>query len=188
MVDIKKYLNQIIQYRLNDFIRGHLKEMLDLKLNDIQVNLDEWIQTKEIIFSLNKKDLLTKIESDLLNKEIQESECLKNVLVNKIECVIEKDEISEMLSSLKISLEKLCSNTMSEMPALTQQRHRDNLIKCLNYLREYLSRTNNLNKDQDYALIAEELRQACKWIGIITGHVTTEQILDVIFRDFCIGK
>ena len=40
----------------------------------------------------------------------------------------------------------------------------------------------------DFALSAEELRKACRWIGYITGHVTSEEILDVIFKDFCIGK
>ena len=74
---------------------------------------------------------------------------------------------------------------MSEMPSLTQQRHRDMLIKCLNCLKSYLYKK---DQEQDFALIAEELRLAVKWLGTITGHVTTEQILDVIFRDFCIGK
>lgn len=78
---------------------------------------------------------------------------------------------------------------MSEMPALTQQRHRDNLIKCISCLKSYLEKTTDLDSNnQDFALIAEELRMATKWIGVITGHVSTEQILDVIFQDFCIGK
>lgn len=40
----------------------------------------------------------------------------------------------------------------------------------------------------DLAICAEDLRRAVHHLGKITGHVTTEQILDVIFRDFCIGK
>lgn len=40
----------------------------------------------------------------------------------------------------------------------------------------------------DLAICAEDLRKAVLHLGKITGHVTTEQILDVIFRDFCIGK
>ena len=78
------------------------------------------------------------------------------------------------------------------MPSLTQQRHRDNLNKCLTCLKNYLQKTSEIGRDSsyegDYALYAEELRRACKHIGNITGHVCTEQILDVIFRDFCIGK
>jgi tRNA modification GTPase len=37
-------------------------------------------------------------------------------------------------------------------------------------------------------LIAEELRQAATALGRLTGRIDVEDILDVIFRDFCIGK
>ena len=35
---------------------------------------------------------------------------------------------------------------------------------------------------------AEELRMAIREVGRITGKVGIEDILDVVFRDFCIGK
>ena len=38
------------------------------------------------------------------------------------------------------------------------------------------------------ALLAEELRLAGRALGRLTGRVDVEDILDVIFRDFCIGK
>lgn len=37
-------------------------------------------------------------------------------------------------------------------------------------------------------IIAEELRTAATALGRLTGRVDVEDILDVIFRDFCIGK
>jgi len=37
-------------------------------------------------------------------------------------------------------------------------------------------------------IIAEELRIAANALGRLTGRVDVEDILDVIFRDFCIGK
>jgi tRNA modification GTPase len=78
---------------------------------------------------------------------------------------------------------------MAEMPSLTQQRHRDNLTRCLACLKAYLQKKSHaIDSTGDFALTVEELRKAVKWIGNITGHVTTEEILDVIFRDFCIGK
>ena len=36
--------------------------------------------------------------------------------------------------------------------------------------------------------MAEELRLAIQEIGKITGHVDVEEYLEVIFKDFCIGK
>ena len=77
---------------------------------------------------------------------------------------------------------------MNEMPSLTQQRHRDNLNKCVTCLKKYLAKMSNNSNGQDLALVAEELRLATRWLGKITGDVTSEQILDIIFKDFCIGK
>ena len=37
-------------------------------------------------------------------------------------------------------------------------------------------------------IVAEELRLAARALGRLTGRVDVEDILDVIFRDFCIGK
>lgn len=42
--------------------------------------------------------------------------------------------------------------------------------------------------NQDLAIAAHQLRMALRCIGQITGSVSTEDVLDVIFRDFCIGK
>jgi tRNA modification GTPase len=37
-------------------------------------------------------------------------------------------------------------------------------------------------------MLTEELRAAIYSIGRITGDINVEDILDVLFRDFCIGK
>ena len=37
-------------------------------------------------------------------------------------------------------------------------------------------------------LFAEDLRLALRAIGRITGRVDVEELLDIVFRDFCIGK
>jgi tRNA modification GTPase len=37
-------------------------------------------------------------------------------------------------------------------------------------------------------LAAEDLRLAIRALGRITGRADVEDILDIIFRDFCIGK
>ena len=60
-------------------------------------------------------------------------------------------------------------------------------------MRAYLAKDGEMSegdeaRERDYARAAEDLRVAARWLGFITGHVTSENILDVIFRDFCIGK
>lgn len=41
---------------------------------------------------------------------------------------------------------------------------------------------------EDVVPAAEELRYAAQAIGKISGLIDVEDILDAVFRDFCIGK
>lgn len=45
-----------------------------------------------------------------------------------------------------------------------------------------------INNNSEIVLAVEYLRLAIRSLGTITGVVYTEELLDVIFRDFCIGK
>lgn len=78
-----------------------------------------------------------------------------------------------------------CSNPSKENACLSQARHRYHLTASLAALSRYSTMcTNESEIDQ----AAQQLRQALTALGHITGQVSTEQILDVIFKDFCIGK
>lgn len=66
-------------------------------------------------------------------------------------------------------------------PALTRARHRQALADC----RAALARARAGPADER---LAEELRLAAAALGRITGRVDVEDMLDVVFRDFCIGK
>jgi tRNA modification GTPase len=68
---------------------------------------------------------------------------------------------------------------------VTRVRHHDALVKAEQSLRQA---STNLQGGVPLDLIAVDLRTALDHIGEITGHVNTEDILDRIFRDFCIGK
>ncbi len=68
-----------------------------------------------------------------------------------------------------------------ETPSLTRSRHRAALTGTLAALQ----------RGQGAALpelTAEDMRLAVRHLGRLTGRVDVEDLLDVIFRDFCIGK
>lgn len=67
---------------------------------------------------------------------------------------------------------------------ITRERHRKALEDTLTGLSRALA--GDLGGREE--IIAEELRLAARALGRITGRVDVEDILDVIFRDFCIGK
>ena len=70
---------------------------------------------------------------------------------------------------------------LSETPALTRERHRLALNECVECLARALAAP-------AVELLGEDLRLAVRAIGRITGRVDVEDILDIVFREFCIGK
>jgi tRNA modification GTPase len=79
-------------------------------------------------------------------------------------------------------LDKLKTLIISrEAPSLSRKRHRLNLEDALCALK----RSQGADLPE---LMAEDLRLSIRALGKITGRVDVEDLLDVIFRDFCIGK
>jgi tRNA modification GTPase len=66
-------------------------------------------------------------------------------------------------------------------PLLTRARHREAVGQC----RLAIERALGAALPE---LAAEDLRMAARALGRLTGAVDVEELLDVIFRDFCIGK
>jgi tRNA modification GTPase len=77
--------------------------------------------------------------------------------------------------------ERLAQSYRSEAPVVTRARHRQALEEAVAALRRSL-------RAALPELRAEDLRLALRSLGRITGAVEVEDLLDVIFRDFCIGK
>src|SRR5262245_1391927 len=73
----------------------------------------------------------------------------------------------------------------SESALVTRQRHRSALTESADALRRAGVEGGGLVRED---IIAEELRLAARALGRLVGKVDVENILDVIFRDFCIGK
>jgi len=64
---------------------------------------------------------------------------------------------------------------------LTRQRHRAAVAECVAALGRF-------GQAIEVELAAEDLRLAARALGRITGRIDVEELLDVVFRDFCIGK
>jgi tRNA modification GTPase len=66
-------------------------------------------------------------------------------------------------------------------PVLTRARHRAALESAV----DALARAGRAGAAE---LAAEDMRLAARALGRITGRIDVEDILDVVFREFCIGK
>ncbi|KAF0118302.1 MAG: tRNA modification GTPase [Rhodospirillaceae bacterium] len=71
--------------------------------------------------------------------------------------------------------------TTGAAPVVTRLRHRLAVQGCL----EALERAQTAPLPE---LAAEDLRLAARALGEITGRIAVDDVLDVVFRDFCIGK
>jgi tRNA modification GTPase len=90
------------------------------------------------------------------------------------------DGIDSLLAALADKIKSLYALSR-EAPSLTRARHRDALADCVACLHK-------AQGARAPELMAEDIRIAARSLGRITGRVDVEDLLDVIFRDFCIGK
>ncbi|KAI8334052.1 tRNA modification GTPase GTPBP3, mitochondrial-like protein [Blakeslea trispora] len=87
--------------------------------------------------------------------------------------------LNEMIDILKSKYDDSIANPV----LITQARHREHLEDCIAYLDTFKNMP-----ESDIVLAAEELRQAANALGRITGKIDVENVLDVLFGQFCIGK
>ena len=155
----------------------------------------------------NKIDLFkgTKQTNELGKQNNQKNEAIssttkslrsivKEGLTHKNELLLTKNELEYNISAttgegLEALLAHLASHAEgflagAESALVTRGRHRRALGDALAALKR--AQTPAVASHED--LLAEELRIASRALGRLTGRVDVEDILDVIFRDFCIGK
>lgn len=89
------------------------------------------------------------------------------------------DGIDQLLDALQARVAAWVGDNAA--PAPTRARHREALEACAAALGRALDA-------KECELVAEDMRLAAQALGRITGRVDVEDLLDVIFRDFCIGK
>ncbi|XP_058446005.1 tRNA modification GTPase GTPBP3, mitochondrial [Malaya genurostris] len=155
---------------------NNIDQYIDDYLNTLGYDRSIFTKTRSIVI-FNKTDLLPE-ETLKIVQTLPNIQCLSCHNHNGFEKVLK-----EVTKNLKF----LCGNPNKENPHLSQQRHRYHLKQCVQNMEKF---TQYLNEDcnPDMAIATQQLRSAIRNIGKITGSVETEEILDVIFSSFCIGK
>ncbi len=135
---------------------------------------DEDVKTIEKIKN-RKKILKVGSKLDLAEKIPNENDVIK---------ISSKDKTG--LNELKKAIENIIlSNTVSDSEFCTNLRQQE----CLQKSREFLIRTLEACEKQDpQDLISIDLKSALINLGEITGEVVSDEIINNIFSNFCIGK
>jgi tRNA modification GTPase len=71
----------------------------------------------------------------------------------------------------------------TEPPVLIRQRHKQLAMQAISEMKMALGYA-----PEQVELVAERLRGAGYALGRLTGAIDVEDVLDSIFREFCIGK
>lgn len=99
--------------------------------------------------------------------------------------LITGEGLPELLRQLQ--LQAVARLGSSETPSLTRERHRRELQDCVACLKR-ASQPGIPPALIQVELMSEDVRLAARALGRITGRVDVEDLLDIIFADFCIGK
>jgi tRNA modification GTPase len=94
--------------------------------------------------------------------------------------VVTGEGVDDLLSRLTSRIAIMVENKYNQ-PNLTRARHRDAIEKA----HECLARGVKADLPE---LAAVDMRLALRHVGSLTGRVHIEDILDVVFKEFCIGK
>ena len=149
----------------------------DLKLVIITAqNVDFTSVLKELLI---KNAILVVNKSDLIKKKL-------NIKFKKYEHVIisikKESNLHKLITKIKSKLKN--KFTTNEDILITRERHRQNLINCVQHLEKFHEKKTT----RDFDKAAEDLRLATRHLGMIVGKVDVEELLGSIFNDFCIGK
>ena len=127
--------------------------------------------TKNAILVVNKSDLI----KGKLNSKLKKHD---HVLIS----IKKNSNLNKLILKIKSKLKNKFST--NEDILITRERHRQNLINCVQHLEKFKKK----KSAQDFDKAAEDLRLATRHLGMIVGKVDVEELLGSIFNDFCIGK
>ncbi len=138
------------------------------------------VKEKRIIICCNKMDLSHKTNSSQIRRLFPHK---KNISTVKLSAKTGKgiNELRDTIYNLFIT----DKGALSEGKLVTNIRHKDALKRAL----ESLSRAkSSIRAKSSEEFIALDIRQALNALGEIIGETTTDDILDNIFSNFCVGK
>ncbi|UTW55476.1 tRNA uridine-5-carboxymethylaminomethyl(34) synthesis GTPase MnmE [Kordiimonas sp. SCSIO 12610] len=156
----------------------------DLKL--VLVRADQWPKIpKTLMGIIDEKTLIIITKSDTVDDSAM-------FHVEQLDQKFTIFSIQSISVRNKLGIDELFKNLSSyiadqmdgrDLPSLTRLRHRSALETCIEHLERFED-----NAGFDAVLAAEDIRMAVRSLGEITGRVDVEDMLDIVFSDFCIGK
>jgi tRNA modification GTPase len=138
------------------------------------------------------------VEEDL--RKLVKNEMAVLVIANKTDLLADETVVPASHQKISAKLHSTASTAVIKEAlfdiALRDNRTKDDIVvsnlrhvEALQHTLGALNRVlDGLDSGLSGDLLAFEMRQALHYLGVITGEVTTDDLLENIFRNFCIGK
>ncbi len=176
---IRETENKIESIGIKKALEKAEKAKLVIYLVDATIDIQAQIKEIKKLEKHLQKKLIVVVNKIDLNKNIADTIKGKDYLL-----ISAKN--NEGISNLKKQLVDFSDKNFSQNETIiTNSRHQQELS---NTLAEINAIINGLNADISGDLLAVNIRQALYHLGLITGEVTTDDLLGNIFGKFCIGK
>lgn len=144
---------------------------------------------KRMIHVANKVDLLNESERSRVPVDMHHLTLMENGN-SEVDCGLDGlvDKLCSAVEEYVGGNEKECGEH-TETALVTRLRHREHLQRAVRSMERFVRmREGSSSENAPMDLAAEELRLACREIGSVIGAVHVEEVLDVVFSEFCIGK
>ena len=139
-------------------------------------------KNKPVIIAINKIDIISATEGT------EDTENYKKLNIFYA-CIVKISALKNIgLNELKNKIFDIIYNGHCKTPEgifITRERHRELLSKAHDSLNKAL---HAINQNLSSEFIAADLRLALESLGEITGETYSEDVLNRIFQEFCIGK
>lgn len=138
----------------------------------------------EVILDMDKKIILIVNKEDLMKREAIEKIAAKAEGLSFVSISAEKDS---GLEGLKEAIYEKAVDHQREAGSdiiLSRKRHKVALEQAAAYIEKAITGVGGA----DYEFIAIDIQGALNEIGDVAGETTSEDVLDKIFAEFCIGK
>ena len=147
------------------------------EIDEEDLEVIEFIKNKKAIIILNKMDLKAKIDENnenlkKLSGNIIKMSALKNIGIDKL-----YEKITEMFNLNEINLDN--------ENVITNVRQKNLITKAIENVKKAKK---TIEQKMPIDIVAIFIKDILEDLGKITGEVVTEDIIEEIFANFCLGK
>ena len=147
------------------------------ELADEDFEIIEIIKDKNAIVLLNKSDLPNKYDKDYFTELLPGKKIINTSILEGVGIDILEEEIKNIFYSGTVNIE-------SDI-VVTNMRHKNQLVKAKKNIEDGLE---GIKANMPLDCIEVDIKACWENLGEISGDTVSEDILDKIFSDFCIGK